>query len=89
LIQSLLNHFRVKIKRLEEEAGIALGEVDPEELLTRNETLKEAKKRLGKKSDGAVKQARHRAKQRMAKVKYTSPIVSSQGGRVVEVTEQP
>jgi hypothetical protein len=88
-IMGLLATSWVRIDRLEALAGIAQGTIDPEELLTRDETLKEAAKRLGKKNTNAVKQARHRAKERMAKLKHTTPIVTTQGGRVVKVTEQP
>jgi hypothetical protein len=41
--------------------------VDPDELLTRVETDKEAKKRTKKSSVGAVRQARHKARKRQEK----------------------
>jgi hypothetical protein len=77
----------VRINRLEEVAGLAPGDVDPERLLSTKESLKEAKKRLGKKTVNAVKQAKHRAKERMAKLKSTMPAVTAADGRVIEVTE--
>jgi hypothetical protein len=52
-----------RAEHLEKLAGIAPGDIDPEELLSRKETLQQASKRLGK-SKNAIKQARHRAKQR-------------------------
>jgi hypothetical protein len=98
-VAALFNHFQVRIDRLEELAGIAADQVDPKGVLEINpgsgksETLKVAKKRLGLPSTGAVKQLRDRAKKRkaqtLARVKHTTPVVSTQGGRVVEVTEQP
>jgi hypothetical protein len=88
-VRSLLGARQVVIDRLEQAAGLGLGDIDPEELLNREETLKQAKKRLRKKTVGAVKQAKHRAKKRMAKLKHTMPGVVMQGGHVVRVTEQP
>jgi hypothetical protein len=79
---------QVHIARLEEAAGLAPGDIDPEGLLQRDESLKRAAKRLGK-GTNAVKQARHRAKERMTKLKATMPVVTMQGGHVAEVTEQP
>jgi hypothetical protein len=61
----------------EQAAGYGVGQVDPEALLTTDETEKEAMRRLGKPSIGAVKQAKHRAKQRLAEaLKSIPPIVS-------------
>jgi hypothetical protein len=88
-VLSLLAPSWVSISRLEDLAGLGLGAIDPEGLLNREETLKEAAKRLGKKNTNAVKQARHRAKERMASLKHTMPVVTTQGGRVVKVTELP
>jgi hypothetical protein len=87
-ILSMLAYHHVRIDRLEVEAGLGLGDIDPEELLSRKESLKEAKRRLGKTSTGAVKAARHRAKERQAKLKRTMPSVSTQGGQILKVTER-
>jgi hypothetical protein len=50
----------------EEELGLAPEDMDPLKVLSTAETLKEAKRRLGKRgrSTGAVKQLRHRAKEK-------------------------
>jgi hypothetical protein len=87
-VLSLLASQQVRIDLLEALNGIGLGDIDPEELLSRKESLKQAAKRLGK-DRNAVKQARHRARQRLAKLKSTMPVVTTDGGRVVQVTPQP
>jgi hypothetical protein len=79
-IRSLVAYGFRRIDDLEAKAGVAPGDIDPEELLRRDETLKEARRRLGKPSTSAVKLARHRAKLRMAE--YTSLV--DQARRVTE-----
>lgn len=69
--------------------GVGFGDIDPEGLLQGKESLKQAKKRLGKKSTNAVKQARHRVKVRQAKLRDMMPAVVTQAGAVIWVTRQP
>jgi hypothetical protein len=87
LVKAIGLHAFVRLDHLEDLAGIALGDIDPEGLLNKKESLKKAGKRLGLNTN-ATKQARHRAKERMAKLKSTMPIVSIESGHIVEVTEQ-
>jgi hypothetical protein len=75
LVAGVLWQSEALIERLEAEASLSPEAIDPEGLLPgpehvdgqgelHKETLKAAKKRLGKPSTAAVKQARHRAKNR-------------------------
>jgi hypothetical protein len=57
----MIIHYKAE---LEKALGLAPEDMDPDKVLTTDETLKEAKKRLRAKSVGAVKQQRHRAKQK-------------------------
>jgi hypothetical protein len=72
MLRGMLACERQRIEHLEKLAGIALGDIDPEELLTTKETLREASERLGK-NENAIKQARHRARQRMQKLLSIPP----------------
>jgi hypothetical protein len=54
-----------KAEHLERLAGIAPEQIDPQKLLTTEETDKEAKKRTRRKSTHAVKTARYKAKERL------------------------
>jgi hypothetical protein len=92
-ILSILACLHERVRRLEELAGIGEGDIDPQQLLGGTESLKEAKGRLARPTTGAVKQLRHRQKQKVARqraaLKYSMPAVEAAAGRVTKVTELP
>jgi hypothetical protein len=83
------------IERLEAMAGLAPQNIDPCRVLStldsqrpgKKETLKAAKKRLGLPSAGAIKQLRHKAKERLRRLRDSMPPVVTEGGRVVKVID--
>jgi hypothetical protein len=79
-LRAFLTAARARVELLERETGLAPDAADPQQLLGGDETLKQQRKRLGKPSVGAVKQAKHRAKAErrrvLSRLKATTPPVS-------------